>query len=1754
MAGKDRAEARGLWKIERLLIPFASRGRVESSKDFPADLEAAIGLLLRWKGTFLGPASARAAYEAAVLLRLAGRPAESAALCREVVGDPSSLLSRKASKLLADIEMPSLSLTAASVPPPGIGSLEVSVKNLRSVHMRLYRTSPAELRKGQPDRWSHGWTALRRPEEGLIKSFAARTPTHAWEVGVGTASPYLLTTIPADPPALEPGLYLALAGSDADFKPGATMMQAAVLNITELFLAVTEGPQGPEREFILDPAMASATVRTAGFHVYAFDGRTGDPRAAHVSAYRQARWSDWTLEESDLDDSGRGKAVVSLNLSDMEPSSYSFDPLASLRGSYALLAYPSSLHFSGRAPYLVELETDRPIYRPGQEVRVKATALTRLPRGWKSYDGASRLVLDAMDANGQNFFKKTLTLNAMGSASASFVIPTGRLLGRFSITAAITERGRVRQGWGSFQVEEYKRPEFEVTLKESSGPWKYGQAVTVTGTSRYYFGSPVSDASVDLKVYREPFVPWWCWWWRGWGAGRGRELVHSRVAKTDACGGFSLTFTPTPPADAGSAPLPSRFTVEAASRDQGGRTITAQRSFKAGATAYLVSLTPSAGFFTSRTKGSVEAKLLTLDETPASGEVSFTLHSVDGGPRQAVGRPAWDGSFQDEVSLEEAFAAAPNGPEIRRGRLAVGPGKPGRIGLGTLAEGVYRLTVRARDPWGGENEASIILLGAGSSSRPLIDLPGVAIPEHSSYLPGEKARVLMGSTRLKGALFVEIWGGPFLLEKRVLDKGGVRVIDVPVTHDHKGGFWVRWFSARDFRIETGQAGIEVPWKDKRLAISLKGTKALKPGAKAIWRLAVSDAGGRPASGEATVRVFDRSLEHYMAAEKPWGLGLYPKRTPPSNGQGSLFQPGIGSVAVTEGWIKKLLDAFREAVSEPVLPELRLNGSRVHGRRTFGRSKMKSMSAPTEDGSADMRLEEKSFAMADMAAALAGGNDVAAVRASGGSAAAPPVVAVRSDFSETALFQPHLKVMAGSGATTFTAPERLTGWKIQASVLTRDAKVGVLEDEAVTKKDLMARLELPRFLREGDSGTVKILINNETASELSGEAFLVVDEDGKPAGEVLGLDSGALSKPFTVKPHGTAALSWSVKAPKRLASLKLRAIGRAGPLADAEEKDLSILPSRQRLIETAFAALDGEVKAGLELPSFKEDDPTRENESMTLQVDPQLALTVLNSLPFLIRYPFECVEQTLNRFVPLAIVNAFYKKHPALSEAAAKLSKRDTLTPAWDRSDPRRLTELMESPWQQVSQGRRSAFPLIDLFDPKNVSKELADSSEKLLRAQNSDGAFPWFPGGRSDPYITLLVLAGWAEAQRYGVDIPKDTAARALSYIQSEIPRRLEGSLKPDESLVSTLLYAAYVVTSFEKGTGDTAALWKLAKTWADFADLHKTAMTPMGKALAAHVYWRLGERAKGDQYLTTAMDGAREDPIAGVYWTPEKLSWLWYNDSVETHAFLLRTLLLIRPKDPRITGMVKWLLFNRKGNEWKSTKASAAAIYSLLDVLKTRDALDRGDSYMVRWGPDTYAASVSPMDWLAKPLVWTEKGMDIVPGRGAVSIQKTGPGLGFASLTWIYTTDRPAKASGPSLLQVSRRFFLRVQDGAGFTLKPLQSGDAVRVGDEIEVKLSVSSRSQFEYLHLKDPKAAGLEASGLLSGWKWDRLARYEEPRDSLTNFFLDWIPHGEYEFGYRLRPTLPGSYRVAAAVLQSMYAPEMAAHSDGFLLNVDP
>jgi uncharacterized protein YfaS (alpha-2-macroglobulin family) len=1737
------------------MIPFEHPDKVRAADGVKLREEAA-ATMRAWGDSFKTPlALAWALYRAAGFAK--DKPDYKAAvdLCRKAeAAAAGSKPAALCAKVRAEIELPVLELAASFAPPPGQKILRVTARNLQSVYFRAYKTDPEEL-VSIGTYSEKGWGRVKYLQDDAVRHFlGGKKPYASWETKVTYPAPYEYKTEQPVSPALKKGIYVIVASGDSGFEDGASMLRGITVNITDIFLLGTSGVAGDPEDFLFEPAAPRRETAAELFRLYAVNALTGKPLAgAPIEAFYTKSYGDWLKVA--LKTGADGSAAFSRPLTIAYPADqyFSFDPLLSRGGAYAYWNSPASAGLSVPQPLSVYVETDRPVYRPGQEVKFKATVLERRPRGFRTYAGQAVLKITARDPNWQEVYSKTLSVNPMGSAAGTFTVPAGRLLGNYSVSAEIAEYSRSFSGSVQFGVEEYKRPEFEVKLAAAGKPLRYGEKAELTGDVKYYFGSPVPGAAVKYRVTRSRYVPWFCWYWSWFYAPAAPVEAASGETRTGDDGKFSLTFTPQP--EGGDyADYPSSYQVEVEARDAGGRTITDSRGYRAGAKVYVFDITPEAGFFTPDKPAELSARLLDLNDSQQAGEAEYSVYRLEKDPEMSDPGAQW-GSFGRTPSLEQAFAKVPDGKLAAAGKVVFRKNAPEKISLKPLPPGAYRFRLKAKDPWGGESSGELVLVSAAedSAANAALRLPSVAIFEHTSYQPGETARVLIGASPLTGVRFVETLAGEFVLSKQALADGGLSVLKVKVGREHRGGFGVRWLGAGGFNVYSAVAEADVPRKDKDVALTLDYARALAPGQKVAWALKARDAAGRPVSGEALVKIFDRSLEYYGADEGFWGAALYPRRPAGGQGYGSLFSPYAVSLPVRTGLIQRMLEAFRSGVKEERLASLRIASAMMRASRG-GRYAAKAIGFSESEETLAMDLSQggnaAGLAVPSAAPQLAGAKADSTLKEKAvpgqAKAAQEPAPKVRTDFSETAYYNPQLKVLDGNAKFTFRIPERLTSWKITSYLLTKDAKRGSAAAETVTKKDLMVRLDIPRFFREGDASRLTAVVTNDTAGELSGEVTLSAVRDGGDALASLGVTAPV--RPFTVKAGGTTALYWDIAVPPGTGLYKVRAVARSGRLADAQENDLPVLPSRERLIASSVAALDGDASKKFSLAELAAADPTRRMEALHLEVQPQLILTVLNSLPFLVTYPYECTEQLLNRYVPLAITNSFYRKYPQLAASAAKVPKRSTVTPEWERDNPVRLMTLMETPWERESRGRQAYWPVTDMLDPATVAAEKEDSLGKLKTYQMPNGAFPWFPGGQANVYMTLYVLEGLAEASRYGVDIPEDMARKALTYVLSEIPAHL----KAEDEETSLVLYAAYVVTSFPETWAESATARTFAKAWVDYADRNSNAMTAFGKAYAAYVYLRLGEKQKAESYLDRAMDGARSDEIAGVYWTPEKISWRWYNDTVEKHAFMLRTLLAVRPKDPKIAGLARWLLFNRKANEWKSTKASAAAIYSLLDVMKTKGALDKGDSYTVKWAGAQEKLDLKPFDWVAKPLRWSKYGAEITPRHLAPEIQKRGPGLAFASFTGVYTTDKPAEESPAGMMNVSRKYFLREKEGANYVLKPLASGDTVAVGDQLEVQLTVTTRSQFEYVHIKDPKAAGFEAEALNSGWRWDGLGRYEEPRDSLTNFFVEWLPHGEYVLKYRLRPTTAGRFRLGSAVMQSMYAPEFAAHSAGMLINV--
>lgn len=1740
---RGRLEATERWKIRRLLLPLrhselfdlrnlAEDTTVNDLKDVAEYGRNSKNILLKWTKEFrTREAKAEAGYEAASIFNRIDEPLKAVKLCERIEASlPGTNASSLAKILRTNVQRARLNLKVKRTMPQVPRPFTLTTRDLKKVYFRIYRVDPYAIREflleSRPDRRAEWFRILNDPDREWLKDFLpSARHTKQWSVETGDSGDYKTLTTEVHPPPLKAGIYLVVASPGRRFKPGRSLMVARFANVTDFVLMGTSGftTDVEDGYYNFLDEKGPAEIVDEGSRFYALDARTGRPvGGVHIDVSGRLR-KKWQKDFISLTTDSNGLASLSfpIEVSPRSSKGFNVDPLARKEEAFANWPGPQPVRYSAPNPIKLFIETGRPIYRPGEKVDAKVVVVKRVPEGFKTLGTGDKVKFSASDPSGKEFFAQDVDLNDFGSASITLEIPQGRMLGRYSLRAECRHGRFSNSARISFSVEEYKRPEFEILLKPADIPWKYEQPAEIKGSIKYYFGGPVPDIPVKYSIGRRMYVPWcYRYYWQHQGYPGATHEVATGETRTDSEGNFVIHFTPTPPPQTryyGRVPDIAQFSVEVEGRDPGGRTIQAQQIYRAGKNAIYLTIEPKKGFYLEKETIEIKSKRMTVNDTPSKGTTNYEVFLLAATPTDSVPDELYPsrGASYWAPPLDIQLADVANDKPVARGRIEHDRDGLGIIKIPSLSKGAYRVVVKSLDQWGDELVQDKILVVAKDTSEAVpVNAPSVTLVEKDEYETGETARFIIGSGLASGTYHIELYAGQHFLSSSLIDDSKpVRLIEVPVTERMKGGFTVRWFGVKDLDVFYGQVTVSVPWKEKKLTVVLEPFDyELRPGQKAKVGITIRDAEGKPAEAEALALMYDRSLEYYMKSQNLWLDNLYRPLRGPVTMMHSAFERLTG-LTVRAGLWRGQHVRFRP----PKKPRLRGLDVGAGLRPGLGLSGVPLALMSVSVGGKDAEYEE-----------------------------AVTKLRPRRDFAPTAFFKPHITTgRDGTGSFSFTVPDQLTSWRTKVFAFTQDVKEGSLSAEAVTRKDLMVRLDLPRFFRERDRGTVTAIVHNETDAAMNGELSIGITEKQKAINKRVGLMDN--KRKFIVKPHNLVSFDWTVDIPQGVSTYKVRVAVKTDRLSDSEERELPILPSRERLVESAFASLSGSESKTLRFDL--RDDPSRISESMVLQIDPQLALSILNTIPFLVEYPLKTVTARVDRYVPLSIVNQIYKDHPAVKRAVHKIPQRKTIAPPWEKDDPRRLTRLMETPWLWQSEGRPTAGSLIDLLDPQIVEAQKKSTFYRLRSSQLPSGAFPWLPGGRPDLYMTLYVLAGLAEASRYGVALPKDLVGKALHYVNGIIPSQL----KPEERSLSLVSYAAYVVTSYSARDFSVARTGhEKARSWTAFLEHHIDILTPLGKAYLAYTYHRLGDRKRAQEVLDMATDGAREDPVSGVYWTPEKYSWVWYSDTIEKHAFILRTLQQLRPEDERIPGMVKWLLFSRKGTVWKSTRASAAAVYALLDYLNDRGALATDERFRIKWGKMTDSRMVKADDWLAKPIRWQETAFEIPRDRTSATVQKEGPGLAYASLTWAYSTDQLPEASTPGMLEITRTFYRRVREGDTYILKHVKSGDKVHVGDQIEVCIKINTRSQFEYMHLKDPKAAGFESETLLSEWKHRRLRYYEEPRGSLTNFFLSWLPHGEYVVAHRMRPTKPGVYRIGAATLQSMYSPDMTAHSTGFIIRV--
>jgi hypothetical protein len=1402
---------------------------------------------------------------------------------------PDAIGGRRCRHLVALIEAPGYSVTAMGTDALSRRSIEVEHKNLERLYFRAY---PVDLERRIGSSQDYNLLPGGREIEEALETL---TRAVSWSSALEPTPDYRQHRSFVTPDIDIPGLYLVVTSVRESFEEADNEVQALYLNLSDLVLLVRR--QAQALEVTVRSGATGTAVSGALVDLYHYDYS----HRGHQRVERRITGQDGRVRFAG------GSSDYNYFVVASKGNEVAFDP--------AGRSWPRPPGNKQRRRALVY--TDRSVYRPGQEVLWKVVAYRgRRNVGHFETLPGEKFSVELIDANGEVVENADVESNDFGSTSGRFEIPVGRLLGSWRLRASLG-------GAASVLVEEYKRPTFEVELSDPQRALRLNREAILGGSARYYFGLPVVDGEAKWRVTRVPVYPrWWSWWYPSLPDARERT-VASGTTSLDAEGEFSFNFVPAADERKAGSGVSYRYRATVEVTDTGGETRSADETFRLGFVTLEATIEGEKGFYELEEPPSFSVRRTDLDGKARAGAGSWRLVSLEqpgetllpaelpipeppsqestrpeyrtSGDRQ---RPRWS-TASDPMLFLRSWS---NGREIVRGQSAHGEDGEAEIRLPRLSAGAYRLLYSTEDPYGAicETQQEFVVAASGATD---LALPVVLWSERSSVSVGDKARFLVHSGLADQEAVLEIFHRDQLLERRILDSSSApHLIEIDVGPEHRGGIGARLTAVRDHQILAASTSVFVPWDDRRLEVSFASFRdRMRPGDKERWSVIVKAADERAMTqggAELLAYMYDRSLDLFAPHVPVDPAQLYPRGGRPSTVEVSLG-PSYAS------WRVGRLS------SPPAYPQPR--GDRLkflsgYGIGGMGRRAMRMAMV----GQMEMMVSDAAMPRSEgFAKEPQAEGPVEEIIVSAEAEPDSESPGLRTDFSETAFWEPHLRLdEEGSVAFEFTVPDSLTEWSVWVHALTRDLKSGRLERRSVTSKELMVRPYLPRFLREGDRVEIKVVVNNAGDAELAG-LFDLALEDPDTGENVLGdfglLPESVSGRPFRVSAGGSETLAFMLTVPARLGAVAVRAEASAGDWSDGELRSLPLLPGRMHLIQSRFAALRDADRRELHFSDMASvDDTSRLHEKLVVTLEGQLFYGVLHALPYLASYPYECTEQTLNRFLSAGIVATLYDRYPAIRRMAKQFSERETRLEPWDAEDPNRAMTLEETPWLMSARGGPDpSDDLINVLDPKIARGQRQSSLAKLEKAQTAIGGFPWWPGGPPSPYMTLYLLSGFSRALEFGVEVPKPMVMNAWRYMHRHYMDETARRLTDEGCCWELVTYLNYVLSSYpdESWTGGVFTS-EDRQRMLQLSFEHWKQHSPLLKGYLALTLERAGRAEDADLVFDSVMDSALSDPDLGTYWAPEDRAWLWYNDTIESHAFALRALTDLDPDDDRRHGL----------------------------------------------------------------------------------------------------------------------------------------------------------------------------------------------------------------------------------------------------------
>lgn len=1634
----------------------------------------------------------------------------------------------------------------------------VSYKNISKVGFRIYKLKNTDA-------------AFQIDENNFDAAVRSLKKVADFETPLPVQNDYQNHNVEVKIPALTKGKYVLYMESRSDKKK--LLHGYSVINVTDLAYWQKKNNDN--------------------FEVFVVDRTTGKPvKGAKVELFN-------------MDYSNSGKAKLTLRhsatsdetgLAEFKGIQGSFQPKITYKDDILLpddYLYAYRNYERDRGHRSTQFFTDRSIYRPGQTIYFKGYAMNIDGDQMPSILTNQTVEVGLFDVNGKEVEKKTFISNEFGTFNGSFTTPVGVLAGSMTI--------RTKDGSGSqnIQVEEYKRPTFEVTFDPFTDVKKVYDDVEIKGKAMMYAGVPLDQAQVRYRVNRSYIMPYYNYWWKvrwmPYNAGSNMEIANG-VIQSEKDGSFKIPFKAIPDESISGKTNPMfSYTISVDVSDISGETHTQSTTLQLGYSSIRINAAIPQTIDRDSIKP-VGVNIQNMAGQVAEGTVNVKISKLET-PSRTFRKRMWEEPDTFIMSREEYYKAFPydvykdeDQPDKWKVQKVVSETKvtssaDSKVSLSPNAfeAGVYLVEITTIDKDKQPISEKYFMTVNDVKNKKIGDLATLWLDNKEViYQPGDSVPVNIGTTSPKIQVLYELVKDNKIVKREWIELSGLKSFKIPVEEKDRGNFSYQFTGVYGNRYFTRTETVQVPWKNKELDIEY-GTfrDKLAPGQEEEWILKVKGKNGDKVAAEMLASMYDASLDAFLPHN--WYMALYPSKYSYFENQSRAFNLG-SYISIYNHDIDDVNDEIN-GKNYPILNFFGLNvnyGSfqmlrePVTGISTRGyKNKDRANAAPMAESAVENKASGQS--KKSLADKTAGASDEERKEGEHGIPPPPPPPPgqpqnIRTNLKETVFFFPDLKTdKDGNVIIRFKMNEALTKWKFMALAHTKTLEYGLSQRTITTSKDVMVTPNAPRFFREGDQITFAGKVSNTTDKEIKGTATLELLDAVtlQPIDKQLG--NNTASVPFNVKGKESARLEWNIQIPKgMLQAVTYRMTAKAGSFFDGEENTLPTITNRMLVTESMPLNVRGGKTQKYEFKRLSElsKSPTLTSYNYVLEYTPNPAWYAVQALPYLMEYPHECSEQIFSRLYANSLAKSVVDRHPNVQRVFNQWKNTQALESNLSKNQELKSVLLQETPWVYEAESEsQQKKDIALLFDLNKMSSEFNNAVEKLKSRQYANGGFPWFPGDNAPPswYITQYIVEGFGHLDHLKVkDIRQNPAIAEMvtkgiafcdqSVIEyyTEIEKNVAKKYTKweDNHLSSLVIHYLYTRSYFPENK-PSGKLVDVIKYFEGQATKYWTSQSIYMAGMIALEKQRNGDKKTAASIVKSLKEKSLTNDELGMYWKYES-GYYWYEAPIETHALMIEVFDEVANDQASVENLRIWLLKNKQTNRWSSTKSTASAVFALLCT---------GDNWLAETKAPTIELGgsklvINPSDMEAGTGYFKKswQGSEIKPAMANVKITNNNKVVSWGSLYWQYFEDLDKiKSFKETPLKINKAIFREENTDRGPVLKPVTEGMAIHPGDRIKVRIEIRVDRAMEYVHMRDMRASGFEPVNVLSSYKWqDRLGYYESTGDVATNFFFDYLPKGTYVFEYPLFAVHKGTFSNGITTLQCMYAPEFLSHSEGITVKI--